>query len=188
MKTKITKGNIFICFFIFTLISLFGCKADESETGQTQLGNNDSSNKPRIHDPSELQYENGHFMIFSTGIGIHSWYCDIKTGVWKLAGGKPTIHVRGEKRFRTPLNAARCLTFDPKGLLVGDSASTSVLRIAAGAAAPAHEGRIGIPTALATNKGGDTFVADLDLRRIWKLPAAGGKPVEFAKTAAPFAS
>jgi arabinan endo-1,5-alpha-L-arabinosidase len=86
MKTKTTNGIIFICVFIFTLISLFGCKADESEKGQTQFGYNNSDNKPRIHDPSELQYENGHFMIFSTGIGIHSWYRDIKTGAWKLAG------------------------------------------------------------------------------------------------------
>jgi len=31
-------------------------------------------NIPVIHDPSELQYENGYFMVFSTGKGIHSWY------------------------------------------------------------------------------------------------------------------
>ena len=40
---------------------------------------------PSIHDPSELQYENGYFMTFSTGKGIRSWYRDKNTGTWQLA-------------------------------------------------------------------------------------------------------
>lgn len=106
-------------------------------------------------------------------------------GVWKLQDGKPQIHVRGQKQFRTPLNAARCAIVDADGLLVGDSASTSVLRIKDGKPSAAHEGRIGIPMALAVAKNGDILAADLELRRIWRVPASGGKPTEFAQTPAP---
>ena len=38
-----------------------------------------------IHDPSELQYDNGYFMTFSTGIGIRSWYRDKSSNSWQLA-------------------------------------------------------------------------------------------------------
>ena len=38
-----------------------------------------------IHDPSELQYDNGYFMTFSTGIGIRSWYRDKNVDSWQLA-------------------------------------------------------------------------------------------------------
>jgi len=40
---------------------------------------------PVIHDPSELQYENGYFMVFSTGKGIHCWYRDKNTATWQPA-------------------------------------------------------------------------------------------------------
>ncbi len=52
---------------------------------------------PWIHDPSALHFENGRFMVFSTGnrkdyrsgeyiegLGINSWYRDGKTGTWHL--------------------------------------------------------------------------------------------------------
>ncbi len=42
--------------------------------------------RPRIHDPSELQYENGFFMTFSTGIGIHSWFRHEEDDTWHPAG------------------------------------------------------------------------------------------------------
>jgi arabinan endo-1,5-alpha-L-arabinosidase len=41
---------------------------------------------PRIHDPAELQYENGYYMTFSTGKGIHSWYRSENSDGWYLAG------------------------------------------------------------------------------------------------------
>ena len=41
---------------------------------------------PVIHDPSELQFENGYFMVFSTGEGIQSWYREEAGAKWKSAG------------------------------------------------------------------------------------------------------
>jgi arabinan endo-1,5-alpha-L-arabinosidase len=40
---------------------------------------------PHIHDPAELQYENGYFMTFSTGVGIRSWYRHESDSSWHLA-------------------------------------------------------------------------------------------------------
>jgi len=40
---------------------------------------------PSIHDPSELQFENGCFMVFATGKGIRSWYRNPQTDNWRLA-------------------------------------------------------------------------------------------------------
>ena len=53
---------------------------------------------PWIHDPSALHFENGHFIVFSSGyrkdynsgkmvegLGINSWHRDSKTGAWQLA-------------------------------------------------------------------------------------------------------
>lgn len=122
----------------------------------------------------------------AVGESGEAYVVDLKLpGVWRVKDGKAEIFVRGSRRFKTPLNAARCVIQDKQGLLIGDSASTSVLRIVDGKATAAHEGRIGIPMDLAMTKAGDILVADLDLRRIWKFPAAGGKPELFAKTAAP---
>jgi arabinan endo-1,5-alpha-L-arabinosidase len=40
---------------------------------------------PHIHDPAELQYENGYYMTFSTGVGIRSWYRHESDSSWHLA-------------------------------------------------------------------------------------------------------
>ena len=40
---------------------------------------------------------------------------------------------------------------------------------------------MGLPIAIAVAKNGEIFVADLELHIIYKVPAAGGKPAEFAK-------
>jgi len=40
---------------------------------------------PHIHDPAELQYENGYYMTFSTGMGIRSWYRQENDSSWHLA-------------------------------------------------------------------------------------------------------
>ena len=45
-------------------------------------------------------------------------------GVWKLEGGVLSAYFAGSKKFRTPLNAIRCVEFDSDGkLLAGDSAT-----------------------------------------------------------------
>ncbi|MFN0021418.1 MAG: NHL repeat-containing protein [Pirellulaceae bacterium] len=108
-------------------------------------------------------------------------------GVWKVSEGKLSNYFKGEKKFRTPLNAVRCLALDHEGkLLAGDSATRDIYRFdAAGKPLPLTKGEIGLPIDIAVAKGGDIFVADLELHIIYKVPSAGGKPTEFAKVVAP---
>ena len=110
-------------------------------------------------------------------------------GVWKIVDGSPSVFFHADKKFRTPLNAVRCLALDHQGqLLAGDSATATVYRFDdAGQPQPAHTGRVGIPSAIAVNKTGDIFVADLEPGRhaIRKIPAGGGEATEFAKVGAP---
>lgn len=108
-------------------------------------------------------------------------------GVFKLADGKLSVAAKGSKKFRTPLNAPRCIAFDMDGkLLVGDTPTREVYRIEAdGSAKPLTGGGIGMAMAIAVDAEGDIFVADLELHRIFKVPAEGGKPATFAAIAAP---
>ncbi len=108
-------------------------------------------------------------------------------GVWKLADGELSVFFQGSKKFRTPLNAVRCVAIDKKGqVLAGDSATREVYRISdAGQATPLTNGGIGIPMSIALDSAGNIFVADLELHRIWKVPPEGGTPEEFAAVPAP---
>lgn len=104
-------------------------------------------------------------------------------GIWKLEGDKKTVFFQASKKFRTPLNAVRCLAFDHQGkLLAGDSATREVFRFDdSGQPQPLTKGWIGIPMAIAVAPDGTIYTADLELHRIWKMPAAGSeKPDEFA--------
>lgn len=108
-------------------------------------------------------------------------------GIWKLANGKAEVFFQASKKFRTPLNAVRCVAIDAKGqLLAGDSATREVYRFdKSGKPVGLTNGGIGIPMDIAVDAKGDLYVADLELHRIWKVPANGGKPEEFAQVAAP---
>lgn len=108
-------------------------------------------------------------------------------GIFKLADGKLSVVTKGSKKFRTPLNAPRCVAFDKDGkLLVGDTPTREVYRIESdGSAKPLTGGGIGMAMAIAVDADGDIFVADLELHRIFKVPAEGGKPERFTAIAAP---
>jgi sugar lactone lactonase YvrE len=108
-------------------------------------------------------------------------------GIWQIKDGKREIFFEGSKKFRTPLNAVRCLIIDSKGqLLAGDSSTREVYRFDADKKpVPLTKGGVGIPMALAMNKAGDLFIADIETQRIFKQPAAGGELVEFAQVTAP---
>lgn len=108
-------------------------------------------------------------------------------GIWKVRDGVLSLHFQGEKKFGTPLNAVRCLALDHEGkLLAGDSATREIYRFdAEGKPQPLTKGGIGLPMAIAVARSGDIFVADLELHIIDKVPAAGGKPAEFARVTAP---
>lgn len=106
-------------------------------------------------------------------------------GIWKFAGGKLEKFFEGSSKFRTPLNAVRCVAMDHQGkLLAGDSATREVYRFDdAGQPIPLTKGKIGVPTAIAVRKSGEILVADQELMFIWKVPAEGGEPVKLAEVA-----
>lgn len=108
-------------------------------------------------------------------------------GIWKVVDGKASIFFRGSKKFRTPLNAVRCLALDAEGkLLAGDSATRDIYRFdEAGQPVPLTKGGVGIPMAIVADSNGTLFVADLESHRIFKVPAAGGEATVFAEIPAP---
>ena len=103
-------------------------------------------------------------------------------GVWKIADGKLSPFWMGSNKFRTPLNAVRCVAVDSQGrLLAGDSATREVYRFNADRQPePLTKGGIGIPMAIAFGKNGDILVCNLELQQIVKVPEAGGEPVQIA--------
>ncbi len=104
-------------------------------------------------------------------------------GIWKVEGGNKSLYFHGSKKFRTPLNAVRCLAIDHQGkLLAGDSSTRDVYRFGDdGTPQPLTNGWIGIPMAIAVAPDGTIYTADLELHRIWKMPAEGAaEPEEFA--------
>jgi sugar lactone lactonase YvrE len=108
-------------------------------------------------------------------------------GVWLQKEEKLEPFFKGSKKFGTPLNAVRCLAIDKDGkLLAGDSATREVYRFDdAGQPQPLTQGDIGIPMSIGVFQSGDLVVADLELHKLWKVPAAGGKPEVFADVQAP---
>ncbi|MAG95021.1 MAG: hypothetical protein CMJ48_14945 [Planctomycetaceae bacterium] len=109
-------------------------------------------------------------------------------GVSKIVAGKVSVVFQASKKFRTPLNAVQSIALGADGrLLVGDSATRQVYRIGDdGKPTPLLTNKvgIGIPIDLAIDSQGTIFVADLELHRLWKVPAAGGEPKEVAAIAA----
>lgn len=112
-------------------------------------------------------------------------------GIWKVdKDGHYSLFFEASKKFRTPLNAIRCLAIDHKGrLLAGDSSTRDIYRFDEGnVPTPLTKGEnagIGIPMAIAVHSSGEIYVADLEIHRIVKVPEAGGRAVEVAEVPAP---
>ncbi len=108
-------------------------------------------------------------------------------GVWKLSDGKLSLFYQASKKFRTPLNAIRCVAIDHQGkLLAGDSSTREVFRFDdEGKPQPLTNGGIGIPMDLVDDGQGNIFVTDLELHWIWKIAAGTTKAEKFAEVAAP---
>jgi sugar lactone lactonase YvrE len=110
-------------------------------------------------------------------------------GIWVVENGVLRLLFEGSKRFRTPLNAPRCLALDKDGaLLAGDSATREVYRINAGGQAEplVRSGTgIGIPMGIAVTNSGDLLVSDLETHYIWKVPHAGGEAAMWVQIPAP---
>ena len=108
-------------------------------------------------------------------------------GVWKLTDGTLSLFFQASKKFRTPLNRVRCLGLDRNGkLLAGDTPTREVYRFDdEGKPQPLTNGGIGMPMDLVVDPDNNIFVTDLELKWIWKIPAAGGKAEKFAEVDAP---
>ena len=108
-------------------------------------------------------------------------------GIWRIKDGQTSVFARGEKKFRTPLNAIRAVAVAADGTVyAGDPATREVYRIAAdGQPTPLTSGGIGIPVDIAIDAGGDLFVSDLEAQTVWRVPAAGGEPKAVAVLDAP---
>jgi sugar lactone lactonase YvrE len=113
-------------------------------------------------------------------------------GVWRLEGDRLSIFFKGSKKFRTPLNAIRCVTVDRDGRVVaGDSATSDVYRFdekgnpRALTAQGKPYGQIGIPMAVAVDADGNLLVSDLETHRIVKIPKGGGQSQTLASVPAP---
>lgn len=98
-------------------------------------------------------------------------------GIWKWQADKLSLFVQGPKKFREPLNAIRSVAVDQEGkLLVGDSSTRDVYRISEdGKATPITGGKIGIPMDIAVKSDGTIYVADLELRKLMRIPAGSNK-------------
>jgi sugar lactone lactonase YvrE len=107
-------------------------------------------------------------------------------GVWKFTEGKWSVYFQGSKKFRTPLNAVRCLAIDHEGkLLAGDSSTREIYRFDdAAQPQPLTKGNVGIPMAIAVGKDGTIYASDIEIQRIVRIPAAGGEPTEVTELAA----
>ena len=110
-------------------------------------------------------------------------------GVWQVEDGKASLYFQGQKTFRTPLNAIRCLAVDKDGrLLAGDSSTRNVYRFDdKGTPKKLLTNRIGVglPMALAIDKEGRILIADLEQHQILVVDAKGGEPKQFAAVRAP---
>lgn len=103
-------------------------------------------------------------------------------GIWKIEGGKASVYFQGSKKFRTPLNAIRCLALDAQGnLYAGDTSTREIYKFdSMGQPQPLTKGYIGIPMGIVFDSKGSMFVADLERQCIFQV-AADGKVEEFVK-------
>jgi sugar lactone lactonase YvrE len=108
-------------------------------------------------------------------------------GIWKYSEDKWTIYFQGSKKFRTPLNAVRCVAIDNNGkLLAGDSSTREIYRFDdANQPQPLTKGGVGNTTSLAVAKDGTIYAGDIEIQRIVKIPAEGGTPEVIAEVNAP---
>lgn len=109
-------------------------------------------------------------------------------GIWKVDEGKLSLFFQASKKFRTPLNAVRCLAFDADGkLLAGDTSSRNVYRFVEGRPQKLLTNRIGVgmPMSLAVDSSGRILIADLEQHQIVAVPSKGGEPVKVASVKAP---
>lgn len=125
--------------------------------------------------------------VASTGdslvVSDRSW-----PGVWKFAGAEKSELFAASKKFRTPLNAVRCVAVGPAGqIYAGCSSTRQVYRIDEDGPKKLAGDKIGIgiPMDIAVAPDGTLYVSDIELHRIYKVSPEGGEPELVASVAAP---
>ncbi|MEZ6136216.1 MAG: NHL repeat-containing protein [Pirellulaceae bacterium] len=168
-----------IAYFILAQDPILAQDAgQDSATQQVEKAAGSAAEKP---EPPQLPYYpldlaiNGEGAVFVVDRNLH--------GIWKWQDEKLSIFVEGSAKFRTPLNAPRTVAFDQNGLLlVGDSATREIYRVSAdGKPEPITGGAIGIPMDIAVKKDGTIYVADVELRTLFRIPPGESKPIKVAE-------
>jgi sugar lactone lactonase YvrE len=130
---------------------------------------------------------------YPLAVAVHEetiYVADLKLpGVWRLQDGTASIYFQAEKKFRTPLNAIRCLAIDSEGrLLAGDSSTRNIYRFdKQGKPSPIIDSPVGIglPMAIVVDSAGDLLVADLETHRVIRVTAKDGTMTPVARVQAP---
>ncbi len=91
-------------------------------------------------------------------------------GIFRIQNGEATVFFQADVKFRTPLNAVRCVAVDQQGrVLAGCSTTTEVYRFEDGKPVPLTGGQISVPMNLTVGPGGEILVCDLKLRQIVRI-------------------
>ena len=108
-------------------------------------------------------------------------------GIWLVTNGKPEIFFRASKKFRTPLNAVRCVAFDPAGkLIAGDAATYDLYRFPEkDKPEPVTGGKVRLPVDLGFDAKGNCYISDAEMQCLWKLPAGSKTPERVASIPGP---
>ena len=107
-------------------------------------------------------------------------------GIWKIENGQASVYFQASKKYRTPLNAVRCLALDAQGSLYAcESATREIYKFDAdGQPQALTKGYIGIPMGIVVNSQGDLMVADLERHCIFQVKPTG-EVSEFVKVQGP---
>lgn len=91
-------------------------------------------------------------------------------GIWQLKDGRAEVFFQADNKFRTPLNAVRCVAVDNQDrVLAGCSTTTEVYRFDNGRPVPLTGAQISVPMNLAVDAQGDVIVCDLKLRQVVRI-------------------
>ena len=93
-------------------------------------------------------------------------------GIWQIKDGKLSVFYKASAKFRTPLNAIRCIAVDPQDrVLAGCSSTTEVFRFENGTPVPLTGGQVSVPMNMSLDSQGRILVCDLKLRQLVRVEA-----------------
>lgn len=187
MLIRIASSKLFsVCIIAAVQLGLLATvqaqPADKPSTTEVKQG--DAAENPATEKPAAGATATGEPPLYPLDLAVNNsgsvFVVDRNLpGVWQWQSEKLSIFFQGARKFRTPLNAVRCLAIDPDGnLLVGDTSTRDIYRFdAQGKPQPITGGKIGIPMDMAFKSDGTLYVADLELRMLLRIPA-GSSEVE----------